>query len=461
MNVKSEIADFIDFTSVFKDEYSKNILLSLLSVHEQLILQDVKKCKIPTFIFKSFFSNYNVDFINSFGLNGQILFWPVQLNHLDYLIPVYKALPCNSNPAFICFRPDLLEKLKESNLPFIEIKINHTFKIKFKNIKRGVNLIKIIFRAMFFYDFKMFKVVRLIATIQHFSYYEIYSKLFFKVKICFNPKYNLLGYEHSLVCKPINILSNKYGIPCGNIQHGALNENLMPYSICFHQFVWNSFVKNQYKNSNFNIYVTGSPNTNHYKNELDYGEEFKLMFKNNSIVLVCYSGPGHNITVKGHLRNLEGLLMAVRKFLDYKFVIKLHNKDKIEYYNIFKNEVNVIIIDQTSKFFTIPILNFIKESKLIITGASTVAIEAIEQGIPAICMDLNKELCHIEFIKSQFFYYCDSESDFDDSLLSIFGMDKNYIQKIELISHFHKSSDLLKLSDPAKKISKLITKSIK
>jgi hypothetical protein len=461
VNVKNIITSYFEFAKTTRNEYSENLLLSLIASYEKNVLQDIKPQQIWKFWFRAFLSYYRVDFICQTSKKYQILLWPVQLNHLDFLIPVYHELSSSTDAAFICYRKDLVKILKEQNLPLIEVKLQNRILPSISGLIRGIALLKIIGRAMFTKHFSPSHIPYLIATVQQFSYYETYSRLFYKVQFKLDPKYHLLGYEHSVLCRPINILSNKYGILTGNIQHGALNENLIPHSICKHQFVWDNFAKRLYKNNQQNIFTTGSPNVNHLDTENKLTTDLEEIFKINPVILVCYSGPGHNITVEGHHKNITSLLTMVQKLRDFHFVIKLHNKDKINYYNSFQGEYNVTIIDQNSELFGVPIVNYIQKSILIITGASTVSIEAAQQGKPVICMDLNRELQHIEFIKSDFFYHCESEIDFENSLLSIIKMDSNFLEKQKALLHLKNNNEQLKNDNPAQKISSIITQSIK
>jgi hypothetical protein len=48
------------------------------------------------------------------------------------------------------------------------------------------------------------------------------------LKEYYKPSFHLLGYDFSVVCRPINILANHDHVPTGNIQHGFINENLAP-----------------------------------------------------------------------------------------------------------------------------------------------------------------------------------------------------------------------------------------
>lgn len=459
-NIKNTIASYIKLADSIKSDYGRNLLSGLIANYEQNILQNNKPTSMWVFIFKSLFSNYTVTYNGSASKKMQLLLWPVQLNHLDYQIPVYHEIAAKTDTAFVCLRKDLLKILNNHKLPVIEVKIRHRFLPSIHGLKRTLALLSIITKAKFTKEINRENINHLIATLQQFSYYDIYSQLFYKVQHDFKPKYHLLGYEHSVVCRPINILANQLNIPVGNIQHGAINENLIPYSICKNQFVWNHFVKDQYKNTNLNVYVTGSPNYNHQKNHSDLPENFNTLFEHDNIILVCYSGPGHNVTVNGHKRNLNALLQIVRKARNYRFVIKLHNKDKVQYYAELMKELNVAVIDQDSVSFRVPIINFIEKSSLVITGASTVSLEAIQHGKLVICMDLNKELQHIEFIRNELFYHCESEEEFEKSINAVLNSDNSYMQKQKMVANFQKECDLLQTDNPTQKISNFIIQSI-
>ncbi|MBK8563731.1 MAG: hypothetical protein IPN76_10415 [Saprospiraceae bacterium] len=99
------------------DSYRYNILQTTINQAEKYCLQNQNS--IPLIEILNDF--YNFDIFIYFSLTGDlgkyhVLFWPVQLNHIEMMIPVYKALTKKGKTvAFICAREDVGNLIKAEN----------------------------------------------------------------------------------------------------------------------------------------------------------------------------------------------------------------------------------------------------------------------------------------------------------------------------------------------------------
>jgi hypothetical protein len=118
-------------------------------------------------------------------------------------------------------------------------------------------------------------------------------------------------------------------------------------------------------------------------------------------ILVATSGPGHRVSHAHHATLITNLSELARAFPKVPVVIKLHRKDRLEYYaSILKasGDLPLHIIPHDVAGFPSDIFDWLQGCSMILTGASTTAIEAMALDIPVITMDYCNELYSIDFI---------------------------------------------------------------
>jgi hypothetical protein len=404
---------------------------------------------------------YDVDVsINRPATSHDVLIWPVQLIHLDFLLPVYDNLmDLGLKVSFINLREDLEKKITDHNASNIKIELRESYKIRFRNFKRGAKLINVLFKARAYNKLDKHFSANVEKALCSFYFWEIYSKVFDLAQETYSPKYHLLGYEFSVVCRPVNIKANNLLLPTGHVQHGNINYNISKYSICTQQFVWDNLTLNYLNNLGLKneVYLTGSPGLKHLPADLADGSiYFNIKGKYNRIILVCFSGPGHNVTPEGHRINLSQLKSTIEENLDILFLIKLHPKDGTTFYHQIVSLSNVLMVDHNHKNFRDPIGNFIVISDCIITGASTVAVEALLNNKPVISMDLIGELNHVEFLKSSMIYNCKSGPSFEKAFDSIIKQDNSFTARMLEIGEYSKTCKQLLNDSPGLKIGTII-----
>jgi len=120
------------------------------------------------------------------------------------------------------------------------------------------------------------------------------------------------------------------------------------------------------------------------------------------LVLVATSGPGHSVSLLHHKMIIENIMRLSQRLPDIHFVAKLHRKDRVEYYKRIQK-----LLVPGSKLDVVPngingvpssIFDWLQGCSAVLTGASTVATEAMLMEVPVVTMDFRKELDGVDFI---------------------------------------------------------------
>lgn len=119
-------------------------------------------------------------------------------------------------------------------------------------------------------------------------------------------------------------------------------------------------------------------------------------------VLVATSGPGHVISVEQHTHTVRALIRACEQLPDIDFIVKLHRKDHPRYYRDLSKPIRsrFHVIRHGSPGFPTSIFDWLQGCSAILTGGSTVAIEAMLVDVPVITMDFTDELNRIPFVSA-------------------------------------------------------------
>jgi hypothetical protein len=415
-------------------------------------------------------SNFSIDW-HFKNKTGSICIFPAQLNHLDCTIPLYKILVKQGiNVQYFIQSEEISNNLKRERIPYNKINIKIQNGVNINSLIILFQLIKLLCLCLYFsLKFKM--ITLFFLTIQALN--ELTTILAFREAAKFivlnqHPKYILLGYDNSLICRPVNLVSSYYKIPTGCIQHGTLNYILASFSITEDYFVWDISDKEclDINNKNVNTYVTGPINHDskvNYYNNPNYIKIFKkinkIRKKHFKVGLVAFSGPGHNVSLMGHQKNIKILHEFAKNVENIFFIIKLHPKDQKDYYKNIENLQNVIVTKE-HKMHVNDIEPFLLCSDFAITGASTVTFEAWRKNIPVIFMDTEKELDHILFINNNSGYKVSNLNDLTISVKSIIEQDQKFITKYHYISAYAERYKSLSALIPETIVESIILKRI-
>jgi UDP-N-acetylglucosamine 2-epimerase len=119
-------------------------------------------------------------------------------------------------------------------------------------------------------------------------------------------------------------------------------------------------------------------------------------------VLVATSGPGHSVSLAHHLKVIKNLLTLSAAMPEINFVVKLHRKDSLRYYQDLTArhpaKRRLVVAQAGSPGVPDNFLEWLRGCRAVLTGASMVAIEAMLMNVPVITMDFAEELKGVSFI---------------------------------------------------------------
>jgi hypothetical protein len=132
-------------------------------------------------------------------------------------------------------------------------------------------------------------------------------------------------------------------------------------------------------------------------------------------VLLAASGVGINTSLEHHMLLLDAVARLSKQFPQVRFISKLHRmRDKLEYYVQVGQRVPGSRLEPI-EFNTLGISNdiydWLQGCSLVITGASSVANEALLMDVPVVSVDLMGEFLNVNFIQEGATYHATSESE--------------------------------------------------
>jgi hypothetical protein len=316
----------------------------------------------------------------------------------DYLIvtnrlPIYRSISTNYDSIF------LAKNISIANDAEIR-KLKQKCKLVLNDFQQNENIklpIGFIFSCI---DKELDKVV---------SLYFQFKKLIEKHK----PKSVFIGNDTTVEGRIMTFLLKKYsGIKSFCIMHGSVTgEPLDTYHQvdCFFLYgraaledlVRNGMQANRLK-------VSGAPymddflfsNTKRIDNEL---KNILELSDSKPYILITNSGPGHSTSIEHYERTLNAIFEVASQFEHVQWVIKLHRKDSLNnFQKVLAKYPNhtIKIISSHDTNYPESIFTWLQGASCILTGASTVAIEAMALDIPVVTMDFMNEFKKVDFIES-------------------------------------------------------------
>jgi hypothetical protein len=118
-------------------------------------------------------------------------------------------------------------------------------------------------------------------------------------------------------------------------------------------------------------------------------------------ILVATSGPGHRISHRQHQIIIEQLARLSTALPNVPVVVKLHRKDRLKYYqevlqHAGRRKMFVVAVDTHG--FPRDIFEWLEGCRVVLTGASAVAVEAMLMDVPVVTMDFCDEVHGVDFI---------------------------------------------------------------
>lgn len=120
-------------------------------------------------------------------------------------------------------------------------------------------------------------------------------------------------------------------------------------------------------------------------------------------VLVATSGPGFQISFGHHMQTLHHVMALSERMPGVQFVAKLHPKDRLAYYRQAERRVpgsRLQVAAHGKRGLPTAIFDWLQGCAAVLTGASTVAREAMLMDVPVVTMDFADEIQGVDFIEA-------------------------------------------------------------
>lgn len=220
------------------------------------------------------------------------------------------------------------------------------------------------------------------------------------------------------------------------IMHGYINENDPIHSqhIVDNFLVFGPRTKRQLINTGLaeeRLTICGAPYLDKYPKQTGqtHPQIAKQLLKNQTQewALLALSGAGHSVAMAHHLQIIEAIYMLKQTYQVPRILAKLHRKDSVKHYHHVHakySDIEIPVIEHNAPNFPTSIFDWLQGCSVVITGASTVALEAMLMGVPVITIDLMNELNEIDFIAEGATLHARSQDELEAALHSVISGDE-------------------------------------
>ncbi len=377
---------------------------------------------------------------NSILTEEDVVFFPVEPTHLVQQIPVAKILvECGKRICFVTNKKKLYDKLQEEgfSVHFIQTNstsnssINFNTQMLFDQIKMQNNQSENSRIESDVLEFICLKIKYLLNGVVAMSdrIYQLVTQIKPRAVVDGND-FTLEGRITARICKLMNISS-------ANIMHGSIaGEPLDSLHIVDKFFLYGSQAKDYLVSlglSASNLIVTGDP---HIDKVVVGDKSIHPLIKkelplktSHGYILLALSGPGHCTTHEHFDKIVNGVVSFSVKEQNIDIIAKLHRKDSKDNYSKIKQHHpgnSVHVVEYNSKGFPKNIYDWLRGCKLVITGSSTVAIEAMLMGIPVITVDFMNEYQGVDFIDTGATIHVTKEEELHETIYDAFSSAEKY-----------------------------------
>jgi hypothetical protein len=139
-------------------------------------------------------------------------------------------------------------------------------------------------------------------------------------------------------------------------------------------------------------------------------------------ILAATSGPGHCTSFQHFSGLVESVMRLSARLPHVDVVAKLHKKDRVEYYRVPKARVpenRLQIVPYFSDGLPVDIFSWLQGCALVLTTASTVAVESMLMNVPVITMDFASEYKDVDFIEAGATVHVTTEVDLERTVRTL------------------------------------------
>lgn len=346
------------------------------------------------------------------NLEGKIVFYPVEPTHIKQMLPVSSKLN-SSSYIYITNRLEIYKILRKSKVKSLLLNriIGHkTFNYDYVKLGSGFISEEVVSKWVAFCKFQIEN-----------RYHEIELSVTEALKIL-KPRKIVIGYDITPEGRFCVYYCEKHKIPTICIQHGSIaGEPMDGEHIVKHYLLYGVKAKEylaKIGNNSDSLLVFGAP----YLDNVNYSAESKnntlvrLGLKPNiKTILVALSGPGHCTTLEHFNQIVKSLVNYAKSNPIVNLIFKLHRKDNRSNYEAIFNEVDFqcVVIESNDVHFPKDIFFWLNIADILVTGSSTVALEAMLKSVPVVTIDYKNQYRNIDFIELNCTYHIASEGNLD------------------------------------------------
>lgn len=414
--------NYIDllFTVLITQIREDNLVKDQLSKLNRLFLKFKRRAKIIQY---SSFLQFRFETTDTKHEPCDFLFWVTEPTELKQLINVINVMPRCYTYLVVTDKQKLFNQLDHiTNKVYIKRELFGTGKIDkrlFEKVNQSDDLSltekSIIINAL---RIRIPAIDRLSKT---------FEDLLEKTK----PKWVFIGYDITPEGRLLATLCKQKIIPSFAVQHGIIpHDPIHREHLVDKLFVYGNAARSQLVEVGLDasrIEVTGAPYLDEFNPTLPNSADNAIratvgLSSDQQYILVATSGPGHRTSV-AHFERMMDALQQVSEVLEKEhFVVKLHRKDSLVHYEKWRKAIptnRLTIVPHDAPGLSTNIFDWIRNSKVLITGNSASASEALLMGKPVITIDLMNEYKGVDFIDAGATIHCKTADELQKNLVRV------------------------------------------
>lgn len=391
-----------------KMEVSKNNEIIPSSEPANIIEKTKKLLQLKLSSLKSGFYKKKRD-SRIFYLHRPVLFLPVEPNHITQFSPIWGLMKKKNVPYLIITnRKRIFKTLRDVHpIIFLERQFTPHAPFAWKKVKDLQNEV-VLTKKNEIGCKELLEAINNSIKHQSIFIHNLYHQLH-QVISQYEPPAVVAGYDITPEGRLLTIIANKMDIPSYCIMHGSISGeplhkmHLVDHFLLFGEASKRELIKIGVPSSQ--LIVTGAPyldNGQFQKKKINNIIKKNLGFTDEKpYFLITNSGPGHSTSFVHFQETIDQIFKLSLKFPDIHWVIKMHKKDRLEYYEDTQRKYGnhrIAIVSDAAKGFPRSIFEWIRGAHALLTGTSTVAIEAMSMNVPVITMDFMSEYKNVDFI---------------------------------------------------------------
>lgn len=225
----------------------------------------------------------------------------------------------------------------------------------------------------------------------------------------FGSKSLVVGNDVTLEGRAACRVAVQRGLPTAVFMHGNISSDALQSMHCADRVLVYGEIHRQelirHKLSPQRIVVCGAPSLDQRRRQS--GRVHPLLKARLGLrdgdpwILAATSGPGHRISHAHHAQVVQALSRLSLAMPQVPLVVKLHRKDRLEYYAQALNHdtaSRLTVVATEAAGFPHDIFEWLEGCPVLLTGASTVAVEAMLMDVPVVTMDFCDEIHEVDFI---------------------------------------------------------------